>query len=56
MNQSRRIPSNKRLSIDIPPDIHREIKYQAAFQCITMRKYILRAVLEKIKKDKQYQV
>jgi predicted HicB family RNase H-like nuclease len=45
-----------RLSIDIPPELHVEIKSQAAFKGITIRKYVIRAILEKIKKDRHYQV
>jgi len=45
----------KRLVMEIPEGIHKEIKVQAVWKNITMRKYILQAVMEKIAHDKQYQ-
>lgn len=45
----------KRLTIEIPEDLHKEIKVEAAFRNITIRKYVLQAVLERMKQDKKYQ-
>lgn len=45
----------KRLVIEISEELHKEIKTEAAFRNITIRKYVLQAVLERMKQDKQYQ-
>jgi predicted HicB family RNase H-like nuclease len=47
--------TKKRLVAEIPPEIHKEIKIQAAFGNMTMRKWVIRAIIEKIQRDKKYQ-
>jgi hypothetical protein len=44
-----------RLTIEIPESLRSEIKAQAAFKNITIKRYLIQAFVEKIKKDKQYQ-
>ena len=43
------------LVIEIPKDLHRIIKTQALFRNITIRKYIIQAVIERMKRDEKYQ-
>ena len=43
----------KRLVIEIAKDLHHDIKMRALFKNITVRKYVIIAVLEQIKKDKE---
>lgn len=45
----------KRLVADIPEKVHQELKVQAAIRKITMRKYVLRAILEKLNYDTKHQ-
>lgn len=45
----------KRLVADIPLELHNEVKKQAMFINITLRKWIVRAIIEKIQRDKKYQ-
>lgn len=42
----------KRLVIEIQPDLHNDIKKRALFRNITIRKWVLIAILEQIKKEK----
>lgn len=46
---------NKRLGIEIPKDIHADIKIRAAKRGISITKYVMRAVIEQIKKEKLYE-
>lgn len=43
------------LVIEIPKDLHYEIKKQALYRGITIRKYIIQAVIERMKRDEKYQ-
>jgi hypothetical protein len=43
------------LVVEIPKDLHRIIKEQALFRNITIRKYIIQAVIERMKRDEKYQ-
>jgi hypothetical protein len=45
----------KRLTLDIPELFHSEIKAQAAWRNTTIRKYVIAAIAEKMKKDKACQ-
>lgn len=45
----------KQLMIHIPVDLHAEIKSRAALRNITIKKWVLRAIMEQIKKEKQYE-
>ena len=45
---------NKRLSIDIPEELHKQIKIKAIKRNITLRVYILRAIKQAIKHEEQY--
>lgn len=46
--------SPKRLVVDLPEGIHTEIKKLALERGITMRRWVLRALIDKIKKESQY--
>jgi len=41
-----------RLNVEIPKEIHKHIKMQSVFQNITIRVWVLRAIMDKIKKEK----
>lgn len=43
---------DKRLVIEIAKELHHDIKARALFKNITVRKYVIIAILEQIKKDK----
>jgi len=45
----------KRLIAEIPLEIHNEIKKKAIFHNISLRKWVLQAIMEKITKEEQYQ-
>ena len=47
------INKSVRLVADIPQSIHQEIKSRSAWYNISMRKYILQAIMERIKRDKE---
>jgi len=44
----------KRLSIELPSALHQKIKEQALWRHITVRKYVIQAILMRIKNDEQY--
>lgn len=46
--------TTKRLVVEITPELHGEIKSMAAWRGTTYRKYIIQAVLERLKRDKDY--
>jgi predicted HicB family RNase H-like nuclease len=46
---------NKRLALDISEKLHAEIKSKAAYSNISMKAYILRAVIEKMEYEKRYE-
>lgn len=41
----------KRFLMDIPETIHRQIKEWALYRNVTMRQYVLEAIIERFKKD-----
>lgn len=45
----------KRLSVDMTPELHQQIKARAVFRNTTIRKYIIEAVIERIKNEEKYQ-
>jgi hypothetical protein len=45
----------KVLYIEMPEDLHREIKAQALWRNITTRKYVLEAIIDRMKRDEKYQ-
>lgn len=45
----------KRLLIELPEEWHQEIKVSAANKNISIKTYVLRAVIKQIKEDKQYE-
>lgn len=53
-NNSLRKINNKRLLLEVPEEIHKEVKSRAIFINISMRKWILQAILEKMAKEDQY--
>jgi hypothetical protein len=50
-----KIVNIKRLIAEIPEDIHHEVKSQAAWYNISIRKFVLQAVIEKINRNKKIQ-
>jgi len=44
----------KRLIMDIPVLIHKQIKEWALYRNTTMRQYVLEAIIERFKKDLQF--
>jgi len=44
----------KYLLIEIPIKLHKRLKIAAAERCITMRKYVLQSIIQKIHKDDEY--
>lgn len=47
-------PHIKRVVADIPTMIHSQMKAHAAMRNISIRKFILQAVLEKISREREY--
>ena len=45
----------KRLLLNVSDELHKEVKSRAVYKNISMKKWILQAILEKIKKENQYQ-
>lgn len=45
----------KRLVIDLSTEEHVEIKTRAALRNITIKKWVMRAIMEALKKEKQYE-
>ena len=45
----------KRLVIDIPLELHTEIKQRAALRLMPIRVWVARIIMEAIKKEKQYE-
>jgi hypothetical protein len=48
-------PKRKRIIIDAPEEFHMELKSYAARRGITIKAYVTGAILEQIKRDKQYE-
>ena len=44
----------KRLSMDLPAELHVELKSRAALRNITITKFVLILVLEQLKKERMY--
>lgn len=45
----------KRLNVEVDHLLHKEIKMRAGNYAITMKKYIMRAIIEQIKRDRDYE-
>lgn len=45
----------KRLIVDMPQSLHHEIKTQASWRNMSIKKYIIETIIERIKKDAKYQ-
>ena len=45
----------KRLLVEVHPDLHLEIKRRAVERGLTLRKWLLRAIMAQIKKEEQYE-
>lgn len=45
----------KRLTIELPPELHAEVKSRAAYRNISIRTYVLRALKDKINNEKKYE-
>jgi len=54
MNEIRQKPYKKRLSMDLPIEIHVELKERSARRNITITKYIMSLVMEQLKKERSY--
>lgn len=48
-------PGRKRLSMDIPNGIHRRIKEKTKERNCTLTRWILMAIIERLKKEQQYE-
>ena len=48
-------PGRHRLCIDIPESIHKEMKKSVDMHYITTTKWIIRAIIERLEKEKKYQ-
>lgn len=46
---------DKRLILDVSREEHAEIKARAALRNVTMRQYIMEAILKRILEEKQYE-
>ena len=46
-------PKVKRLSVDLPEEYHRDIKTRASDQKISIKKYIMDAIFEKMRKERE---
>jgi hypothetical protein len=44
--------TDRRLVVEIKPELHQDIKLRAVFRNITIRKWVLIAILEQIKREK----
>lgn len=44
----------KRLVIDMPDALHHKIKEQALWRNVTIRKYVIQAILMRMKNDEKY--
>ena len=44
----------KRLTIDIPKELHAEIKAIASLKCTTLQRYVLQALIVKLNRDKEF--
>lgn len=55
MNETPKKRQMKRLIADIPPEIHQEIKIQAINKNMSMRQYIVQALVASIRKDRGYE-
>jgi len=47
--------ASTRFLITLPKEVHRQIKLRSAFRNITMRMYVLHAILERMKTDAKYE-
>lgn len=45
----------KRILLDNTPEFHAEIKSRAAARGVTIKAYVIRAIIEQIKRDQQYE-
>ena len=48
-------PNQKRITIVTGSEIHTEVKKRAALSGISIRKWVMRAIMDKIKKEKKYE-
>ncbi len=46
---------NKRLIIDIPAELHKDIKIRSATKNISIRTWVVRAIVQAIEKEKKYE-
>lgn len=54
MNKKDNNKKIKQIVLKVSPDIHAYIKGHVTYRYMSMKEYILSAVLEKIKQDKKY--
>ena len=48
-------PNQKRITIVTGSEVHTEVKKRAALSGISIRKWVMRAIMDKIKKEKKYE-
>lgn len=44
----------KRLSVDLPLELHKKVEQLASTRNITITKYVIRAILKKVREEEQY--
>jgi predicted HicB family RNase H-like nuclease len=55
MENKKEEQKTKRLVVDLDESLHLEIKKQALFRNSSIKKYIIEAVIERMKQDAKYQ-
>lgn len=45
----------KRLNVEIPEELHKQLKIRAAERCITIKKWIIRAINLAVKEEQKYE-
>jgi predicted HicB family RNase H-like nuclease len=54
MEEKKKRSTPKRLILNIPEEIHEEIRQRANFRYMSITKYVLRALIEKIAVEQQF--
>jgi predicted HicB family RNase H-like nuclease len=47
-------PKQKRLTLEISAELHNKVKHEAIYINVTLRKWVIRAILEKIQREEVY--
>ena len=54
-NDPEKQPSRKQIVFNIHPTLHTELKIRATERNISMRTYIMKAILEQIRREKEFE-